>query len=78
MPRAPRTVARVRFLRDYIYTPSAERRVSTKFRAGHEGPVTQECAAAAIVAGAAEPLKAEKPHGRRPTSRTGDVPAEGG
>lgn len=51
-----KTVPRVRFLRTYNYTPSAERRVATKYKAGWVGPVTTECAALAIAAGAAEPV----------------------
>lgn len=57
-----RTVPRVRFLAPYIYTPSTERRVSTKYKAGAEGPVTAECAERAIAAGVAELIKPEKPN----------------
>lgn len=45
---------RITFLRDFIYTPSRERRVSTKYRAGMKNKlVTEECAEKAIAAGAA-------------------------
>lgn len=47
-------MARVRFLRDFPYRPSMERRTTIRYRAGYEGTVKRECAKAAIAAGAAE------------------------
>lgn len=49
-------MARVRFTRDYTYTPAQDRRTSTKYRAGYEGTVKRECAEAAKAAGAAEEI----------------------
>lgn len=75
-------VTRVRFLRPYIFTPAADRRVSVKFKpAGGYVPVTRECAKAAVAAGAAElPPEGLPPAPRvrvkRPTApraRTGKV-----
>jgi hypothetical protein len=45
---------RVRFLRAYDYTPSAQRRVTIGYAAGFEGTVKRECGEAAVAAGAAE------------------------
>ena len=49
-------MARVRFDRDYMFTPSADRRVTVAYKAGSELTVTRECADKAIAAGAAEEL----------------------
>lgn len=61
-------MARVTFIADYIYTPSGERRVSVKYKAGWTGTVKHECAVAAIEAGAA---KAErKPRRKAPPAES--------
>lgn len=49
---------RVRFLSDYDYTPSEERRVTYAFTAGSEVTVKREAGDAAIAAGAAEEIGA--------------------
>jgi hypothetical protein len=46
----------VQFSRDYVYTPSRERRVSFGYKAGYRGLVKAECAAQAIAAGVATPV----------------------
>jgi len=52
---------RVVFSRDYIYTPTAERRVSTKFKASPEPRlVNQDCADKAVAAGAAKVVEVRK------------------
>lgn len=53
-------MAHVRFLTDYRYTPSANRRACIKYRAGSEYSVRRECAVAAIAAGAAEEIAVPK------------------
>lgn len=58
---------RVRFLADYIYTPTLKRQVSTKFKAGPKIVlVNADCAEKAIAAGAAE-LAELQPAPTRPT-----------
>jgi hypothetical protein len=53
---------RLIFVRDYIYTPTEERRVSTKFKAGpREVLVNSDCAGKAITAGAAIWPKSSQP-----------------
>lgn len=48
---------RVQFVKDYIYTPTKERRVSTKFRASRQiRLVNDECAEKAIEGGYAVPV----------------------
>ena len=47
--------ARVRFTADFDFSPGAlGGRVTIAYKAGHEGPVTGECAEAAVAAGRAE------------------------
>jgi hypothetical protein len=48
---------RVRFSRDFMYTPTGERRISLKYRAGAEYTVKREAGEAAVKAGAAVELK---------------------
>ncbi|KAK0350347.1 hypothetical protein LTR94_029390, partial [Friedmanniomyces endolithicus] len=43
---------RIKFTRDYDYTPSGERRVTIAFKAGMTETVKRECGEAAIAAGA--------------------------
>ncbi len=71
-----KSVPRVRFIAPYIYTPSTERRVSTKYQAGAECAVTTECAERAIAAGVAELIKPEKADGSGSAPGTLDVPTE--
>lgn len=58
-------MAWVRFTRDYNYTPSADRRMTTHYKTGCAYPVKRECAEAAIAAGAAAsiatPARGEAP-----------------
>ena len=49
---------RVKFLANYDYTPSAERRTTFAYFAGQEETVKRECGEAAIAAGAAEEIAA--------------------
>lgn len=49
-------MARVRFLHDFPYRPTLERRTTIRYRAGWEGAVKRECADAAVAAGAAEEI----------------------
>lgn len=49
---------RVKFSRDYDYTPSAERRVTIAYKAGMEITVKREAGEAAVKAGAAEEVEA--------------------
>lgn len=69
---------RVRFVRPYIYTPSASRRVATKYKPS-ENPqiVNDECGERAIAGGFAElvedparPLAAAAPKKKRSTGRS--------
>jgi hypothetical protein len=48
---------RVRFIADYDYTPSRERRVTIAYKAGSELTVKREAGEAAIAAGAAEEIR---------------------
>jgi hypothetical protein len=58
---------RVRFVKDYVYTPGELRQVSTKFRAGKAiVRVNRECAELAVAAGAAEVVDATLAGDRRP------------
>lgn len=52
------TDMRVKFLADYDYTPSAERRTTFAYFAGQEDTVKRECGEAAIAAGVAQELPA--------------------
>jgi hypothetical protein len=42
-----------RFTADYIFTPDEDRRVAVKYKAGHRGPVRQQCFEKAKAAGKA-------------------------
>ena len=44
---------RLSFSRAFIFVPPADRRTAVKYPAGWEGPVTRDCAAQALAAGAA-------------------------
>lgn len=58
------------FVADYIYTPTLERRVSTKFKASPEPRlVNQDCADKAVAAGAAKLHQARK-RPAKPTRRS--------
>lgn len=46
----------VRFLADYDYTPSADRRITIAYKAGQERSVRRECGEAAIALGRAEEI----------------------
>jgi hypothetical protein len=48
---------KVRFIANFDYTPSLERRVTIAYRAGWRGTVKRECAERAIAEGAAVPVK---------------------
>lgn len=63
---------RVRFLRDYDYTPSAERRVTIAYRAGSEHTVKREAGEAAVSAGAAREVRKAR---SRPTAAQADETA---
>lgn len=55
---------RVRFTKDFDYTPSQERRVTIAYKAGHELTVKREAGEAAIAAGRAvevEPFNGADP-----------------
>lgn len=49
---------RVKFKRDFDYTPSAERRTTYAYFAGQEETVKRECGLAAIKVGVAEEISA--------------------
>ncbi|MET3925941.1 hypothetical protein [Devosia sp. 2618] len=53
-----RTVPRLKFKKDFDFKPSSQSTVA--YKAGWEGPVTQACADAAVKAGAAELVTAQK------------------
>ena len=48
---------RVKFLADYDYTPSLERRTTIAYFAGQELTVKRECGEAAVAAGKAEEVE---------------------
>lgn len=48
---------RIKFLADYDYTPSQERRVTIAYKAGQELTVKREAGEAAIAAGSAEEVE---------------------
>jgi hypothetical protein len=48
---------RVKFSKDYDYTPSGERRVTIAYKAGMDLTVKREAGEAAVKAGAAEEVK---------------------
>lgn len=54
--------SRVRFTARYIFTPNGRRFSAVVYPAGHEGPVTRECADKAIAAGVA--VRVKSPRGR--------------
>lgn len=56
----------VEFTDSFNFTPSADRRSTTAFKAGHKVLVTTECARAAKEAGKAKSI---------PTPRRGEAPA---
>lgn len=79
-----KAVPRVRFSRDYTYTPSADRRTARKYRAdggpAKDGvyPMNDEGAEQAVAAGAAVLVKPEKPDDRSGEAQgAGDVPGAG-
>ena len=51
---------RVRFTKDFDYTPSGERRVTIAYKAGWEGTIKREAAEAAIAAGRAKEIAPPK------------------
>ncbi len=67
---------RLIFVADYIYTPTLERRVSTKFKASPNARlVNQDCADKAIAAGRARLADASAARTAAPRRRTRKSPA---